>query len=211
MSKRPDLVLFNKKRKIPLEINICPCGIKFYSQRSAKRKYCSLGCYKKTLTGRKNPNAVQAMRQASKGRSALWNRNPEKIEKQRRKLIGIRHPERSIKMKGKANPNWRGGFTSFRHQLHTSSTYKHWRGEAFKINGRECNLCGSTNDLQIDHIVPLKILLEENNITDMDSAINCSKLWDFNNTRTLCLECHKQTPTYLSKFFAYRKEYYATK
>ncbi len=31
----------------------------------------------------------------------------------------------------------------------------------------------------------------ENNITSFEQALKCLKLWDINNGRTLCLNCHK--------------------
>jgi 5-methylcytosine-specific restriction endonuclease McrA len=53
--------------------------------------------------------------------------------------------------------------------------------------------------LNADHIVPLSFLIKENNIKTTKDAIECDKIWNINNGRTLCVNCHKKTDTYLGK------------
>lgn len=33
-----------------------------------------------------------------------------------------------------------------------------------------------------------------------EDAINCEELWSINNGRTLCIDCHKKTNTYLKNY-----------
>ena len=47
-----------------------------------------------------------------------------------------------------------------------------------------------------DHIYPFSKILDDYNITSIEEAISCEKLWDIENGRTLCRDCHKQTDTY---------------
>lgn len=208
--KRPDLVAFNKTRCIPLKESCClSCGKIFKAQRSAKRKYCSAECYKLSMFGRKNPNAVSAMKKASIGRNAFWNRDEEKIEKQRQKLTGRPNIYAIGKWLGEKNPHWSGGTTKFRHLLRSSRQFIHWRGKCFALHGRKCCVCGcdDKNLLQIDHIKPMAIILKENGIKNLNQAFKCEELWDMNNTRVLCIECHSKTETYMSKYFDWRKRY----
>ena len=43
------------------------------------------------------------------------------------------------------------------------------------------------------------LIIRENNINTAEGALACKELWDINNGITLCLECHKQTDTYLKQ------------
>jgi len=36
-------------------------------------------------------------------------------------------------------------------------------------------------------------------IQSMDDALNCDELWDTDKNRTLCIDCHKKTPTYMKR------------
>jgi hypothetical protein len=40
-------------------------------------------------------------------------------------------------------------------------------------------------------------ILKEYNVKTLDDAHKCKELWDINNGRTLCINCHKLTDTYL--------------
>lgn len=53
-----------------------------------------------------------------------------------------------------------------------------------------------TRDIQVDHITPFSYLLEDHDIQTIDQALSCGPLWDTENGRTLCLRCHRKTPTY---------------
>lgn len=61
----------------------------------------------------------------------------------------------------------------------------HWRESVLVRDGFRCVHCGSTNELEADHIKP-KYLYPE-------------LRFDVANGRTLCFPCHKETPTFGSK------------
>lgn len=67
-----------------------------------------------------------------------------------------------------------------------------------------CNRIGY--NLNADHIVPLSYLIKENNIKTLEDAYSCEKLWDINNGRTLCEDCHKQTDTWAGKAINYQPQ-----
>jgi len=60
--------------------------------------------------------------------------------------------------------------------------YKRWRLAVFKRDGNKCVECGSSHDLEADHIKPKSKFPE--------------LVFDVDNGRTLCYECHKKTRTY---------------
>lgn len=47
-----------------------------------------------------------------------------------------------------------------------------------------------------DHIYPFSKILDDFNITSIEEAISCEKLWDTENGRTLCRDCHIKTDSY---------------
>lgn len=82
--------------------------------------------------------------------------------------------------------------------------YEDWRTKVFERDGYTCTKCGQRGgrfNLNVDHIKPFAQILEENNINSYNTnyyqdAIACNELWDIRNGRTLCVECHRKTPTY---------------
>jgi len=106
---------------------------------------------------------------------------------------------------------WKGGITPVRGQIWHHPLTCQWRETVFKRDNYTCQLCGKRGGrLCVDHFPkPFSIILRDNNIKSLEDAINCKELWDTNNGRTLCVECHRLTPTYgyNTRFY---KENYAT-
>ena len=77
-----------------------------------------------------------------------------------------------------------------------------WRSKVFERDKYTCVECGRKRKegdrviIQADHIYPFSKILDDFNITSIEEAISCEKLWDINNGRTLCVDCHKKTDTW---------------
>ena len=73
-----------------------------------------------------------------------------------------------------------------------------WRKEVLSRDNYTCtNInCGSQEKLHVDHIKPLALIIAENNISSLEEAKEYEMLWDINNGRTLCKECHIKTDTW---------------
>lgn len=120
---------------------------------------------------------------------------------------------------GEHNPNWKPPETrktTLFHQIRTCYKFKKWRKKCLERDSFCCQnpLCDNeVKELQVDHIKPFAVILQENmidisfidqnNIEESTKLLwvkidNCEKLWDINNGRTLCVKCHKETPTYLN-------------
>lgn len=98
-----------------------------------------------------------------------------------------------MSMGGDKSPNWRGGKTSDNHRVRNSNEYKEWRNSVFKRDSYTCVHCGVCGGkLHADHIKPFSLF--------PDIRL------DVNNGRTLCISCHKQTDTYMSKINSYKRE-----
>lgn len=94
--------------------------------------------------------------------------------------------------KGEKHWNWRGGKTSPNEMVRKSLHYRLWREAVLKRDNYTCQGegCGAQSVpgafvlMHADHIKPFALFPE------LRFAID--------NGRTLCVPCHKQTPTYLN-------------
>ena len=103
---------------------------------------------------------------------------------------------------GDKHPNWKGGITPLRRKIRNLDLYANWRASIFQRDNYTCKLCGKTKCLlHADHY-PLSFskILNENNILDINKAINCQKFWNIDNGRTLCIACHAKTDNYGHKY-----------
>lgn len=106
---------------------------------------------------------------------------------------GKKHTEEiKAKMRGENNGNWKGGISSENHLIRESSDYKLWRETILKRDNFHCVQCGLKRGwnkklgfrvlLEVDHIKPFALFPELR--------------FSINNGRSLCKDCHKNTPTY---------------
>lgn len=91
----------------------------------------------------------------------------------------------SNRCRGKYNDT---GITDYIQKLRTGQRYVHWRTAVYQRDNYTCQMCGQVGGkLNADHIVPVKVLVAQAKL---------EKIFDLNNGRTLCVPCHKSTPSY---------------
>lgn len=154
-------VAHNMKAKV-IELN-CSCCNKTFSRllrlhkkyKTRKNIYCSRTCSAKTIG--------------------------------KRDKMGLNNPNynNGEKILGNKNPNWRGGTTYTIKQIRKSLGYFNWRNDILKRDNYSCTVCNSKENLEVDHIIPLRDSLE--------LALN------IDNGRTLCKICHQKTDTFGAK------------
>lgn len=106
----------------------------------------------------------------------------------------------SLAHRGEKSVNWQGGLSSLNKRLRRSLQYRNWRTAVYQRNGYKCIWCGADKKyLNADHIKQYALIIKENNISTYEQAVKCEELWQVNNGRTLCIDCHKETDTYLNK------------
>lgn len=74
--------------------------------------------------------------------------------------------------------------------------YRQWRSSIYKRDEYACVLCKkkASGMLEADHYPKQFIeILNEFKIDSLEKAIDCDPLWDINNGRTLCKDCHNPT------------------
>lgn len=81
-------------------------------------------------------------------------------------------------VRGKNNPNWKGGISPEYHIIRTSNEYKEWRLAVYKRDNFTCVWCGNNKSGQLtaDHIKPFAIFPELR--------------LEVSNGQTLCKKCH---------------------
>ena len=153
-----------------------------------------------------------ARRTVKEGNSLKWKNDDfrnNQIEKRKNKPSGalgktwkvdkiIKRPNNS----GENNHFWKGGKTKLSLQIRNSAEYSFWRKQIFERDNYTCQICGRKNKkgdkviIEVDHIYPFSKTLDDFDITSIEEAISCEKIWDIENGRTLCRECHKKTETW---------------
>lgn len=136
--------------------------------------FCSHSCSKK---GNRNRTVPKTDAEKLKISETLKRRYAAGELKSPLVLLGI------IGKRGKDSPNWRGGKTLVGQMLRRSLIYKEWRMEVLKRDDFTCQICGVRGGkLHADHIKPFSQFPELR--------------LELSNGRTLCIPCHKLTPTY---------------
>jgi 5-methylcytosine-specific restriction endonuclease McrA len=97
----------------------------------------------------------------------------------------------------------RSPYTKIKNYIRKSFIYRMWRTNIFERDDYTCQICGERGGkLQVDHYPKsYSEIIYDNNIKTFEDAVLCDELWDVKNNRTLCIDCHKETPNYLNRFY----------
>ncbi len=176
----------NKHAAKRLSRHCLVCGTSFARGKRGK-KYCSRACLSKVRTKNHNRNCAQCGEVFSNlsarvrfcSSRCYWESG-----------VGIR--------RGEQNHFWKGGITPINFQIRSCSKYRQWRCDVFERDDYTCQICQKRGGrLDADHIKQFARIIHENEIKTVDMALECEELWNINNGRTLCHDCHKETDTYL--------------
>lgn len=170
-----------------------------------------------------SPESIENMRNSHKGQIA-WNKGVKGLQpwmnlsglnlgvKGRVSgMKGKKHSEETkLKMRidrsGENGANWQGGITKLSVKIRNSFKTRQWRSDVFTRDNFTCQECEQKGGrLHADHIEPFSVIFARNHIETFDQAIGCEEFWNLNNGRTLCVDCHKKTDTYLTGALKYKK------
>lgn len=184
------------------------CGKNY---KGSGKFFCSLSCAYK---GRKNDitglklgwgwGKGKKFPERSGERHPLWGKERPLFVRDK---ISLSRKESGVAA-GELNPNWKGGITKVKASIRTCEKYRKWCLSIFRRDNFSCVDCGDNRggNLNAHHIKSVSLILKENNIITLDSALLCEELWDINNGKTLCIDCHKKTDNYGRKLL-FKKDY----
>ena len=94
----------------------------------------------------------------------------------------------------------------FKRQVQNTDLYRNQRSYALMRAGNKCEECGAKvgdiingkelKQLDMHHIEDFDTIIERHNISTVAQARMCPPLWDVNNAKILCPNCHKKTDSY---------------
>lgn len=142
-----------------------------------------------TETRQRMSQAKRNMTQATKDRisAALKQQWAEGVRHGYPASAEHRHRMSAAAKRGPASHFWRGGLRDSNAAIRSSVEYKLWRIAVLEKDDYRCFDCGARGvRLHVDHILPF--------------AQYPRLRFDVHNGRTLCVPCHRQTPTYLNRW-----------
>ena len=129
----------------------------------------------RVLTEEHRKNISETNKRLGVGR---WRRGIKLSEETKLKM--------SLAKRGAATHLWKGGITPINALIRCSREYKLWRQEVFKRDNWTCVFCKNRGvKFHADHIKQFALYPELR--------------FELGNGRTLCVECHKRTDTYLKR------------
>lgn len=98
-----------------------------------------------------------------RGQYHIWPDGRPEFSEETRKKIGLaglgRTPwnkgKQHTKIRGKNNPNWKGGITGEEQTLRSRVEFKEWSRKVFE-SGKKCTRCGSKKNLVAHHLKSFK-------------------------------------------------------
>ena len=137
-----------------------------------------------------SPRIRAKISKALKGKPKSKTHNRKVSEAIKRKW---QDPVYRAKLTGKNAHPWRGGITPLRKRIRNCVKYKEWRKGVMERDNYTCQKCFERGGWkEVDHYpVTFAKILEAYKIDSLEKALNCDKLWDTNNGRTLCRKCHR--------------------
>lgn len=152
------------------------------------------GFQKGNKHGKKNKGRIRS--EETKRRLSLSHKGKVVSDSQKEKIREIMRARI-----GDKNPNWRGGYSIVSRSVRASSKYRFWRSDVFTRDDFTCQSCYVRGGkIEADHIIPFSEIWHRNKVKTFDEAMFCEELWNVNNGRTLCINCHKNTETYGKKY-----------
>lgn len=119
----------------------------------------------------------ESKRKASRSHKEWCANNPDKVK------------ARAEKNRGENHYRWNGGSSKLNIAVRQLTENRKWM-DAVKARDGECVICGTVDNLEAHHLMPLARMLERNGINNREQARGCDELWDLNNGVTVCQCCH---------------------
>lgn len=139
--------------------------------------------YREKLSQAKIDNPVRYWKGKKRKMTDEWRKNMARTPWNKGKKMP--------KMSGANHFAWKGT-TPLKEQIRKSLEYKQWRKSIYQRDQYTCQMCGEKGlKINAHHIKPFAEIFEEYKFQTIEDACQCSQLWDINNGKTLCVDCHR--------------------
>ena len=143
----------------------------------------------------KRPEVKEKIRLSKIGQivSKEWRDKIRKTLKGRK--LSFKHCKNiAISHRGNKSHFWRGGATPLLRIIRNSFKYRQWVSDIFYRDNFTCQKCGIRGCyLEAHHIKEFVKIIREYKIKTLEQALECEELWNINNGKTLCKNCHNKT------------------
>ena len=188
-----------------MNIKICEyCGREFEKTETRSRKswktarFCSISCASKYSDYKNLKHTEEWKKKHSKRMTG--ERNPF-YGKKHSEEFKDRQRQRGLKRIGAKSTRWQGGITALRKVIKQCFKYRQWRNDVFTRDNWTCQDCGKkAKRIEAHHLKEFAKILRDYKVKTIEDAYDCEKLWDINNGRTLCLDCHELLHIRLKNF-----------
>lgn len=195
--EKHDLIIKDKKTREKISNTLKRKGIKPPSRKGSKMTISNIEKIRERMKGNNHSLGYKHTKQARENMGNA-HRGLKMTEIAKKKISETRKRLGLGSQSGELSPNWRGGRTALIILLRTCLKYREWRDFVFKRDDYTCVWCGDNKggNLEADHIKAFSVIIKEFKIQNFNEAMECLALWDINNGRTLCHDCHLKTETY---------------
>ncbi|MCR4334753.1 MAG: hypothetical protein NUV47_03455 [Patescibacteria group bacterium] len=90
-------------------------------------------------------------------------------------------------------------YLDLRKQIEKMPIYQRWKQEIMNKCGSKCQMCGSSNNLQVHHLDSFYSIIKQYNITSIEKAFECKQLWNVDNGEILCKNCHDKMESSINR------------
>lgn len=173
------------RAKKSIEMKCGECAVEFLQYpsqvRNLDRVFCSKSCW---YSWKKKNLVIWNKGKTISTDSRLKYERPTAIKKGQHLSPAT---ERKVgDCAGEKNNFWKGGITPINTRIRQSAEYKSWRKQVFERDDYTCQMCFERGvKVHADHIKPFSTHKELR--------------FELSNGRTLCVPCHKSTPSYLKR------------
>lgn len=125
---------------------------------------------------------------------SLYRQKIEIFMKRIQEYDKVQKEQKEVELKETRRKEEYKNYITLRAEIEKMPQYKIWRQAVLEKFGRKCAVCGSKNNLEVDHrYKSFYAIIKEDNIINTIQAYECATLWNINNGAPLCKIHHNKT------------------
>lgn len=139
-------------------------------------------------------SAIVSYRDPENVRNRRWRREAAAAERERKEREEAQRKVEIQEQRTQAKAAEIARYRQLRSEIESMPEYTNWRNAVLERHGRRCVVCGSTENLEVDHrYQSFHSIVRGYGIQNVVQAYECKALWEVNNGAVICKEHHDQT------------------